>query len=161
MSMRTWVEAMLRYGITEPSLVAWARRNNAEDAVCGALDEISDADLRKWERSLVHDAEADREDELENREVARLQRQAERRAFYDSREWRTVRYRALRRSKGCCECCGARGGRTNPLQVDHIQPRSRFPDLALDLDNLQVLCRLCNLGKGSRDATDWREVRGA
>ena len=53
-------------------------------------------------------------------------------------------------------CCGHRGTQDNPLQVDHIKPRSKFPHLALEISNLQVLCRDCNLGKGNRDATDWR-----
>lgn len=42
------------------------------------------------------------------------------------------------------------------LNVDHVKPRKFYPELALDLDNLQVLCALCNHGKGNSDATDWR-----
>lgn len=79
-------------------------------------------------------------------------------AFYKSGEWRDLRYRALKKTNGSCQCCGNRGDTTNPLHVDHIKPRSKFPHLALVLDNLQVLCKNCNLGKGSKDATDWRFV---
>jgi rubredoxin len=78
--------------------------------------------------------------------------------FYESREWMDLRYRALKRSSGMCQCCGHRGDKLNPLQVDHIKPRSKFPALELKLDNLQVLCRDCNMGKGARDSTDWRFV---
>ena len=42
------------------------------------------------------------------------------------------------------------------LNVDHIKPRKKYPKLALDVDNLQVLCNECNHGKGNRDDTDWR-----
>lgn len=42
------------------------------------------------------------------------------------------------------------------MHVDHIKPRAKFPELALVLDNLQVLCRDCNLGKRHLDETDWR-----
>jgi 5-methylcytosine-specific restriction endonuclease McrA len=77
--------------------------------------------------------------------------------FYNSDDWRRVRYEALKRGKGCCDCCGARPTTGNPLHVDHIKPRSRFPELELDVANLQVLCRDCNLGKSARDATDWRD----
>jgi 5-methylcytosine-specific restriction endonuclease McrA len=77
-------------------------------------------------------------------------------AFYRSDEWRLVRYQALKRSAGTCECCGSRPAPERPLHVDHIRPRSRFPDLALDLSNLQVLCADCNIGKGAWDQTDWR-----
>jgi hypothetical protein len=72
--------------------------------------------------------------------------------FYESREWQNLRYEVLRKSKGCCELCGDK----NTLQVDHIKPRSKYPELELDISNLQVLCRPCNMGKGARDETDWR-----
>jgi hypothetical protein len=77
--------------------------------------------------------------------------------FYASREWRDLRFRALKRSNGCCTLCG-RSPREHGivLHVDHIKPRSRFPDLELRLSNLQVLCEDCNLGKSNRDDTDWR-----
>jgi hypothetical protein len=76
--------------------------------------------------------------------------------FLQSREWLDLRYRVLQKSKGCCQLCGARGGEGNPIQVDHIKPRSKYPQLALTESNLQVLCRTCNLGKSNRDDTDWR-----
>lgn len=79
-------------------------------------------------------------------------------SFYDSREWLAVRYEALKASAGRCSCCGARASEHNPLHVDHIKPRSKHPELALVLSNLQVLCKQCNLGKSNTDATDWRWV---
>lgn len=77
-------------------------------------------------------------------------------AFFESRPWLELRYRVLKSSKGCCSCCGTRGDAGNPLQVDHIRPRSKYPDLALRADNCQVLCRNCNMGKSNKDSTDWR-----
>lgn len=82
-------------------------------------------------------------------------------SFYDSDAWRVVRYQALRRSRGFCECCGAGPAPGRPLHVDHIRPRSRRPDLAFTLSNLQVLCADCNLGKGNTDEIDWRAIGGA
>jgi len=79
-------------------------------------------------------------------------------SFYDSREWLSVRYEALRMSEGRCVCCGQRPTADNPLHVDHVKPRSKFPALALTLSNLQVLCKKCNLGKSDKDDTDWRWV---
>jgi hypothetical protein len=76
--------------------------------------------------------------------------------FYLSTEWLDIRYQALKRYGGACQCCGATGTTDNPLHVDHIKPRSRFPELALDITNLQVLCMMCNRGKGAADSTDWR-----
>lgn len=78
-------------------------------------------------------------------------------AFYDTDEWRRLRYLAIRESAGRCQCCGTRPSAINPLQADHIKPRSLYPWLALDPDNIQILCRDCNLGKGNIDCTDWRE----
>ena len=40
------------------------------------------------------------------------------------------------------------------LYID--QPRRKHPELALRVDNLQVLCEDCNMGKGGWDDTDWR-----
>lgn len=82
--------------------------------------------------------------------------QARRSDFYDSDEWRHVRYRALKLHGGACQCCGNRASTGKPLHVDHIKPRSKFPELELDLNNLQVLCKDCNLGKRAWDQTDWR-----
>jgi 5-methylcytosine-specific restriction endonuclease McrA len=43
------------------------------------------------------------------------------------------------------------------MHVDHIKPRWKYPELSLSFENLQVLCKDCNLGKGGWDETDWRE----
>jgi 5-methylcytosine-specific restriction endonuclease McrA len=81
-------------------------------------------------------------------------------AFLASQEWIELRYRVLRESNGrCCLCgCGAADGAK--LNVDHIKPRRTHPSLALARSNLQVLCTLCNRGKGNR-ADDWRRSPSA
>lgn len=76
--------------------------------------------------------------------------------FYDSREWLDLRYRVLNKSGGSCKLCGCRGTPENPIQVDHIKPRSLHPELALVESNMQVLCQSCNKGKSNKDETDWR-----
>lgn len=75
--------------------------------------------------------------------------------FYQSREWRQIRYEALRKHGGRCLCCGRSGKQGVVLHVDHIRPRSLYPDLALSINNLQVLCEDCNLGKSNHDAVEW------
>lgn len=77
-------------------------------------------------------------------------------AFLRSSEWRRLRYEVLKRNGGRCQCCGATAAAGNTINVDHIKPRRRFPELALAIDNLQVLCGDCNAGKGNWDETDWR-----
>lgn len=76
--------------------------------------------------------------------------------FYESREWREVRYMAIKRNGRACLACGQT---RKKLHVDHIKPRSKYPHLALDLNNLQVLCEDCNLGKSNKDETDWRVTK--
>lgn len=52
-------------------------------------------------------------------------------------------------------CCGAMAPHVT-LVVDHIKPRSKFPELELKEDNLQLLCNSCNMGKSNKDETDFR-----
>lgn len=76
--------------------------------------------------------------------------------FYFSAQWKRLRYEALKKCGRACLVCGGGPKDGKVLHVDHIKPRSLFPDLALDPDNLQVLCEDCNLGKSNTDSIDWR-----
>ncbi|MBY5920625.1 HNH endonuclease [Ferrimonas balearica] len=75
--------------------------------------------------------------------------------FYQSQQWLRLRYEALQKHGNYCACCGAQGGAEVQLHVDHIKPRSTHPELALCLENLQVLCAACNRGKSNRSSTRW------
>ena len=79
-------------------------------------------------------------------------------AFYASWEWKQVRYEALVLHGRQCMVCGFTPtlGCKERLVVDHIKPRSKFPDLALDLSNLQILCNSCNMGKSNIHQHDFR-----
>lgn len=76
--------------------------------------------------------------------------------FYASWEWKRARYEALKRYGARCMLCGAKAEDGARICVDHIKPRSKYPLLQLDVNNLQVLCNDCNMGKGAWDETDWR-----
>lgn len=76
--------------------------------------------------------------------------------FYTTKSWRYLRMKVLAARGARCECCGATAKDGARIHVDHIKPRSRYPELELDEDNLQVLCADCNLGKMAWDMTDWR-----
>ena len=78
--------------------------------------------------------------------------------FLHSYVWRKLRLQALKRYGRRCGCCGAVPNEDNAVRihVDHVKPRKHFPELALDINNLQVLCEDCNHGKGNWDRTDWR-----
>jgi hypothetical protein len=78
--------------------------------------------------------------------------------FLQSYQWRTLRFDAIVKYGNACQCCGAV---PNPkegisINVDHIKPRKTHPHLALDVNNLQVLCNVCNHGKSNRHEVDFR-----
>lgn len=82
---------------------------------------------------------------------------AESKGFYESKEWLQLRVRVFEKYQAECMMCG-RNRREHKvvLHVDHIKPRSKYPHLALEFNNLQILCADCNIGKGNRYETDWR-----
>ena len=71
--------------------------------------------------------------------------------FYQTREWRSVRYDVLKASDGKCALCGRSKQDGIVLHVDHIKPRSKYPDMELAPSNMQVLCEDCNMGKSNKD----------
>jgi len=77
-------------------------------------------------------------------------------SFLETYEWRKLRMQALKKYGPKCMCCGATPATGAVMNVDHIKPRKLFPNLALELSNLQILCHECNHGKGNWDQTDWR-----
>lgn len=76
--------------------------------------------------------------------------------FLKTFEWRKLRMQALVLYGNKCMCCGTSPSTGGVVNVDHIKPRKLFPELALELTNLQILCSACNHGKGNWNSTDWR-----
>lgn len=73
--------------------------------------------------------------------------------FYDSDNWQYLRKLTLD-TYGCvCMKCHAKN---TEMHVDHIKPRSKYPELELDKDNLQVLCKSCNMEKSNNNEIDYR-----
>ena len=73
--------------------------------------------------------------------------------FLQSKSWKRLRIQAFEKYGSFCSCCGAKPTDGVRLNVDHIKPRRLFPELALNLDNLQILCSDCNSGKGNCNMT--------
>ena len=71
--------------------------------------------------------------------------------FYKSPAWKKIRFSVLSQSNGCCSLCGASAKDGICMHVDHIKPRSKYPDLELEARNLQVLCADCNIAKSNSD----------
>lgn len=76
-------------------------------------------------------------------------------SFYKSAAWRKLRFSVLAQHGARCAACGVSSKDGATLHVDHIKPRSKNPELALDAANLQVLCEDCNLGKADGQAVSF------
>jgi 5-methylcytosine-specific restriction endonuclease McrA len=74
--------------------------------------------------------------------------------FLQTHEWKTLRAKVVAHYGGKCMRCGAVPKRG--VNVDHIKPRKTHPELALEFENLQVLCGACNKKKGNKHSTDYR-----
>jgi hypothetical protein len=60
--------------------------------------------------------------------------------------WR-LRAQVLMRDSAKCRLCGATPTDGAKLHVDHIQPWSKGGETTIE--NLQILCEICNIGKGN------------
>jgi 5-methylcytosine-specific restriction enzyme A len=88
----------------------------------------------------------------------------QKRKFYDSKEWKQLREEAKKRDNYECQEC-KRQGRVSidtyeysehakrkkiKLVVDHIKELEDYPELALELDNVETLCVKCHNIKHGR-----------
>lgn len=70
--------------------------------------------------------------------------------FYRSHEWRSCRREFLKNNLSReCVYCKIELNENNKLNVDHIKPLKYYWDLRIDHSNLQIVCKECNLKKGS------------
>lgn len=69
----------------------------------------------------------------------------------ESLMWVNMRRMLLRLADYKCMKCGD----FEHLQIDHIYPKSIYPNRLWDLSNMQILCHSCNLEKG-RSVKDYR-----
>lgn len=76
-------------------------------------------------------------------------------SFYNTQAWRSLRFKVLTEQGRSCNLCGTSFEHGTVMHVDHIKPRSKYPHLALDIGNLQVLCEDCNRGKLDQDDLDF------
>ncbi len=86
----------------------------------------------------------------EHRHKNRYRKRHEGDDFYRSPEWKVVRTIPISEAgpRPRCNYCGVYVYGPN-LHVDHILPRSKYPELAFTPSNLQILCKDCNMRKGN------------
>jgi 5-methylcytosine-specific restriction endonuclease McrA len=97
------------------------------------------------EKRLLKIAYKNKLNKLSNNQIA-IVFKAQSKNFLNSKEWRDLRQKALKLYGSACKYCGA----TKNINVDHILPRKFYPELALDINNLQPLCAPCNKKKGNK-----------
>jgi len=81
---------------------------------------------------------------------------AQKDGFLSSQAWKDMRLLAIERYGLLCLRCGRENSRLFPINIDHIKPRKFYPELALEIDNLQPLCGPCNKLKGNK-TIDYRK----
>lgn len=64
--------------------------------------------------------------------------------FYHKPAWRRVRLLALQRDNYLCQECMRRKKITPATEVHHIKELEDYPELGLELDNLESLCWQCH-----------------
>jgi len=107
---------------------------------------------RNRKRTLAHQQVS-----LSDNEVAQQIRSAGD-SFLRSPEWKELRARALKLyGDANCMRCGVEFTKRRRPNVDHVKPRKLFPELALDINNLQVLCGRCNKKKANAFGLDYRD----
>lgn len=57
----------------------------------------------------------------------------------------------------CMRCSKEPGTHGVDIHVDHIKPRSVYLISSMDIRNLQILCRYCNMQKSAEHQTDYRD----
>lgn len=81
------------------------------------------------------------------------------------RAWRTLRARVLA-EESYCGICGLEVDKSLPRahprapQVDHVIPVSVAPQLVMVRSNLRLVCRICNLRRGTAGNRKRRQAPG-
>lgn len=71
--------------------------------------------------------------------------------------WSRLRRVIIHRDNGICQRCYSKYGiiTSDELQVHHILPRIKYPELIYDETNLITLCKTCNLQLGIQEELDF------
>lgn len=74
----------------------------------------------------------------------KYKRNKEAKRFYNGTPWKMRRKLTLIRDKYLCQKCFRKGIITPANTVHHIKSLEEFPELALDLENLETICPSCH-----------------
>ena len=82
---------------------------------------------------------------IEESKIEILKKKKKRKVYFTTQEWADARKDVFDRDGKICYVCGS-----TATQVDHLLPKSKFPHLALDRNNLKPICWLCNRAKNAK-----------
>lgn len=146
-------------GLDKYGVIAWFARKYCQIAVVYCPKEkfeMLDKDSKRIYNGIASISKKDDSFGWEKYFTSKEKYIEARNKFYKSLEWRVLRYKFLKESRGYCSICGRNAKHGAILHVDHIVPLSKDWSRRLDETNLQVLCEDCNIGKLNTDAIDWR-----
>ncbi|MFW0776327.1 MAG: HNH endonuclease [Rickettsiales bacterium] len=129
------------YGLNAPSF-SKAGCKKALQSLRGAVETGRDIDAETFAALVLSAFEPAKKWDLDHIAFCRSKK------FYQSQKWKNLRLIVLAKSNKC-RACGASPNDGAVMHVDHILPRSIYPEYALNESNLQVLCSDCNMGKGN------------
>jgi len=61
--------------------------------------------------------------------------------LYKSPEWKELQKQCFKKDNYICQLCKIRGGH---LQMHHIKPKAKYPELQLCINNVVTLCKKCH-----------------
>jgi len=104
--------------------------------------------LSEWEKQYRVDAKA----ALRKQTKRKGRTMVDGQAICKTPEWLALRQEVIDRDavngETFCVYCGKKC-LGQERHIDHIKPKSKFPDLALIIENLQILCKACNFRKAA------------
>lgn len=106
-----------------------------------------------------HTTAPEEEKRERNRYYDTYKRDKEAEAFYNSKPWQIVRLKVKKRDNNLCVSCLRQHRLKRADVVDHIKPYEHFPELALDMDNLQCLCHRCHQAKTAEDKKRYAHLK--
>lgn len=74
-----------------------------------------------------------------------------------TKRWRDLRKVIINRDGGYCQRCFIKYNiiESDNLQVHHVKPRIKYPELMFEETNLITLCKTCNLNLGIEEELDF------
>ena len=148
-------DRIFRIGQTRPVFVYYplaVHPDYREQSFDIVLDQLIEKKRRLREQVLIPSEPNKHEQDELCRSVTSTEPYSENKeSFSNSLEWKALRREVFNKYPPFCMRCRSKKN----LEVDHIKPRIKYPDLELDFDNLQILCKDCNLIKGIKDSPEW------